>query len=279
MDKTLFVCSTHRVISHQTDILIQTLDNYMRNRQIKLKDYLRSLGHGAVNVPDITIPFNQGLSHIYQRGTTDVSLARNIALSMTCEILDKHSFLETALMFDDDMGWEPNEHSNSKFVYEDAQLLINMSREKKRPVSCVYSNTADEICATPYKDGWKTGLGFIAIPRDLLLKLREDSYAFDVRGQRVYEFTWSGVDKETGDWQAEAHRLVERLGKKADVYTEWNSSDHRLVRRLGGAIMHQQVVLGHVKERLLYPSKEAVARVLAEGEEIIRKLNEATGND
>ena len=122
-----------------------------------------------------------------QRGTSDVSVARNIALTGACERLRERKH-DTVLMVDDDMVWAP----------QDAQSIVTASR-RGTAVSAIYSSyTAQSETVSiaaqyipkeremPKRRGsWVTGLGLIAIPAELLLELERSSEKFRTGGKQL----------------------------------------------------------------------------------------------
>lgn len=233
MKNAILVCSTWKGMQGQTDDTIKLLERRF------------------------------GLSNIIERDSTDVSLARNIALTTVCRVMEEHTRLDTCVMCDDDMLLYNPPH--------DVQLLIDHSRKTGVPASGVYINTANELCATPYLDRWKVGLGLLAISREILFELRKNSYVFDMRGTPTYEFTWSGVDRETLIWEAEAFRLSKRLGEAVLATTNkgaanWHSSDHRLTARMGGVDLLPDVILGHIKPVALTPTREEVDALIKQAD-------------
>ena len=198
MDKTLLVVSTNREICADTQLSIEAVQR---------------LGAGLV----------------LQRGTSDVALARNIALSMTMDALRKHPDRDVVLMVDDDM----------LFAVEAAQQVVDRVRASGGPASGVYVNTSNAIAAMPWGSSWVTGLGFLAIPRAALFALAESCAVFTFRGAQYYGFTGTSVEAE-----------------------RWFSEDYRLTQRLGGVEL-LPVEIGHIKRVPLYPSKEILRRIAA----------------
>lgn len=181
----------------------------------------------------------QGAIILTQRGSSDVALARNIALMGACNKLrELGSARDTVLMVDDDMVWTPGA----------AQKLVSRSREGVA-VSAIYSTyRADDetvsIAAqlipntrpkeTWIRGSWVTGLGFIAIPAELLLELEQNSETWLFREERRPAFTWAGPK-----------------------YDRWWSEDYCLCERLGGVELND-VRVGHIKRVPLWPTDELV---------------------
>lgn len=175
---------------------------------------------------------NAGAGYVEQRGTTGVSLARNIALSQACEVLEQHrARFDVVLMIDDDMF----------FTLEDAKRVTDVARQTQGAASLAYANADGGMIGKPISaTRWMCGLGFMAIPADLLLELRACSEEFKVAsGRKCYAFTWSGP--EDGRWMPE---------------------DYRLGKRLGGVLM-LPIAIGHMKKVPVYPGdNERVATII-----------------
>jgi len=166
-------------------------------------------------------------------GASDVTLARNISLSKACEVLLQHPRFEVVLMVDDDMVWK----------VEQAKQLTEHCRNTKRPCSGCYVMKDGRMAA--HHDGkmWQVGLGFVAIPRQLLLDLYVTSRRFTgANGDPVREFTRSGVE---GEWKG-----------------EWKGEDFWLTRRMGGVDL-LPIGVGHIKPLVLYPQPETLAAFIA----------------
>lgn len=162
-----------------------------------------------------------------QMGTSDVALARNIALTLACRALRQHKNLETVLMVDDDMTFDK----------DDAYRVVKMCKEQDVPVAGAFITQRGALAAKPFsKTRWQTGLAFIAIPRGLILALDDKSKIVNVP-EPTSVFTWSG--EQDGEWVPE---------------------DYRLCRRLGG-VKILPVSIGHLKMTALYPPSEAEMEV------------------
>ncbi len=135
---------------------------------------------------------------VKQMGTSDVALARNIALSLACKTLAEYPNLKTVLMIDDDMT----------FSKEDAYRVVQKSQDENVPVAGAFITQSGNLAAKPMsKTRWQTGLAFLAIPAKLLMNLRAVSKKVL---DDVSVFTWSGED--SGEWVPEDYRLCRRLG-------------------------------------------------------------------
>lgn len=168
-----------------------------------------------------------------QQGTTDVTLARNLALSGTCRHLRADPPRDTVLMIDDDMV----------FTVEQAQELVDYSRANRVAASAMYATAESTLAAfrlqTP--DGevqrWVTGLGMLAIPAAALLELEQRSEPFVTLGRTNYGFTMSLA---TGG--------------------QYWSEDFTLCRRLGGVHL-LPIAVGHLKMWPLYPDDHTVESI------------------
>lgn len=168
----------------------------------------------------------EGLPNVLvQKGSPCVALARNLALHSACEYLRAHEETDTVLMIDDDMLFSPNE----------AHAVTDRARLTGVATSAMYATLLTTIAGVRMgkdksgEDRWLTGLGFIAIPRELLLWLESQSELFHYYKQPFREFTWACAD--SGVWMAE---------------------DLRLTQRLGGVHL-LPVVVGHLKTIPIYP--------------------------
>jgi hypothetical protein len=197
---------------------------------------------------------------VRQRGSSDVTLARNIALSLALQAFELHPDRDVALMIDADMLFEP----------ANAQQVISRARATGIATSAVYCTNAATLAAMRY-DGrraahelaptlpaeqgslWLVGLGFLAIPKARLAELAKISEQFEWRDQPCYEFTWSS---------AQAGR--------------WVSEDYRLCRRLGGVHL-MRFAVGHIKAVPLYPDEETLRR-LAAGEQLDGEMGKVKGS-
>lgn len=188
---------------------------------------------------------NAGARLVQQEGSSDVSLARNHALSMAAIALELESgqSIDTILMVDDDIV----------FTTEDAQRLVDRCRETGGPCSGLYVQAGGQLAASrmpshcrtrpggpmrPMRPGtWQVGLGFLAFSAAQLVELAERSPSFTLRGARLREFTRSGAIDE-----------------------DYVSEDYCLSRRLGGVEL-LTLEVGHLKMIPLYPSAGAAKQV------------------
>jgi hypothetical protein len=207
MKHVLVLTSSNRLMEHQTTVAVQEL-------------------------------VNRGAGHIEQRDTGDVSLARNLALSMACQALQNGPH-EAVLMIDDDMVFTP----------EQAEALVTHALSREVAASACYVLSDGRLAATHLSgDRWLTGLGFLAIPRSLLLAVASRATRFRAhRGSKdwVVEFTRSCAD------------LV------MDGEPHWDPEDYRFTRQLGGCEL-LPIAVGHVKKRVLLPDHTKLSAFIAE---------------
>ena len=194
-----------------------------------------------------------GAAYLEQTGCADVALARCDALTQACNSLRQlnersaravppagiHPAAEatwkpppprdTVLMVDDDMV----------FSNDQAQALIDCSRETGVAVSAVYATLATTVAATRIAgtDRWLSGLGLIAIPAGRLFELEHESETFAIKERSYVAFTWCGPEKNA-----------------------WYSEDYRLCQRLGGVYL-LPIAVGHLKVLPIYPDDETIAAI------------------
>jgi hypothetical protein len=184
-----------------------------------------------------------GAGFIMCEGHSDVTQARNHALSVTCEQLRNYPERDCVLMMDDDMI----------VPLETAELLIRTALETGHACSAAYATAAARLAGGRWKPKggeewptglrvrWVAGLGCVAIPAKLLLELEQRSESYQILDRdalRVLtQFTWSKA--EGGEWVAE---------------------DYRLCRELGG-VMLLPVGVGHVKKGEIWPDDETLAAI------------------
>lgn len=187
---------------------------------------------------------------LFQRahGWSDIAAARSVALSVACNNLREHPHLDVVLCLDDDMAMQP----------ETAEELVSVARLSGEACSGVYGAapeadmqpgttaiagrkmTAAELERTGKRGTrWLMGMGCMAIPAALLLKLEQESRPFMLRQTQLREFTWSAVEGQ-----------------------EWLSEDYRLSLRLGGVRL-LPLEVGHKKSILLWPDAETIAEIRA----------------
>lgn len=175
---------------------------------------------------------NLRCSVIAQRDCSEISLARNMALTALCDLQAANQW-DCALLVDDDMV----------FTTEDVKALVSNAMQKGVASSAAYVN-ADGVTlmAAPWKDGrWLTGLGLLAVPMNLLMALRDSSQQFVNKAlqRRAFAFCNAGM-----------------------VDDVWMSEDFQLCTRLGGVEL-LPVAVGHIKKRVLKPTHEQVAEFMA----------------
>ncbi len=145
---------------------------------------------------------------------------------------------DTVLMVDDDMLFE----------LDQAQELINYTRKNAVPASALYATITGGIAAMPMpgkvtlpgeKGLWLAGLGLLAIPAWMLLRLEAESETFVTLQGTKRAFTSSTC----------------REGR-------WYSEDFELCHRLGGVHL-LPIAIGHLKTIPIYPDDETVRKVTA----------------
>jgi hypothetical protein len=178
----------------------------------------------------------RGTSIIRRMGVTDVALARNISLTLAHNVLQQGQH-NMVLMLDDDM------------VFTDDHVIevLKQAYESGRPTSACYVMAGGQLVAKRKDGKWLTGLGFLAIPAKVLLKLADSSETFrcpidEARDLNVIKFTESRIVK--GEWQGEDYTLCERLG----------------------GVNLARVGVGHMKQQVIMPSVPHLKEFLDEQE-------------
>jgi len=192
-----------------------------------------------------------GAKLVQQTGSADVSLARNQALTMALRVLASLNrerlntkppldqlpewaappLFDTVLMIDDDIAC----------TVDQAQELVTHARETGVPASAMYSTINAALAGTRLftppgeRSRWVVGLGLLAIPAAVLVKLAKASVHFDLHGEEQVEFTWSGT-----------------------IRGKWHSEDYTFCRRLGGVHL-LPIPVAHMKTIPLYPHADSVA--------------------
>lgn len=213
MQNVLVLTSSNRLMEHQTTVAIQDL-------------------------------INRGAGHIEQRETGDVSLARNLALTMAARALQNGPH-EAVLMIDDDMV----------FSHEHARALVEHALLRDVAASACYVLSDGRLAATHLSgDRWLTGLGFLCIPRSQLLSLVARSTPF--RAHRLSE-----------DWTIEFTRSCADL--IIDGEPHWDPEDYRFTRSLGGVEL-LPIAVGHVKKRVLLPDQTKLAAFIEQEQGKVR---------
>lgn len=221
MKNTMIICSHNRPMQDQTTAAIRAL-------------------------------VNLGARYLPQRGTADVALARNCALSFGMRAIAN---IDSATKEDEGRLWHPPASHETwvvlmvdddmVFTPEQAQHLVDQARDTGDPVSAMYATLNQTLAASRIKvpDGaeplWVAGLGLLAIPHARLLDLQGRSRTFSLRekDQPITEYTWSACDG-----------------------SNWYSEDYTLCRRFGGVRL-APVPVGHLKVIPLYPDEYTVAAV------------------
>lgn len=177
-----------------------------------------------------------GAGTLMEIGSTDVAFARCRALSAVCDQLRERPERDMVLMIDDDM----------EVADEVAQAVVDAARRLQRGCSAAYATASAKLAGTPFKGHpgrWLVGLGCLAIPRALVLRLEETSLSFEHMGRHYSAFTWCGPD--AGEWVGE---------------------DFQLSKRLGGVHL-LPLAVGHIKKGVLWPDDGTLAQIAALGGE------------
>lgn len=162
-----------------------------------------------------------GIAVARLEGNADVSYSANSRLS-----LGLCSGADPIVSIDDDMVYTPDQVIG----------LIRECNEKQRPVSGVYVDRDGRLLAEEQSWGWRTGLGFLAIPRKCLLEIAEKS----------------------PEQEPEDHIPRKWVFCNSGIYDgEWIGEDYHLCKRLGGVEL-SNIAVGHLKPQVMYPSKEAI---------------------
>jgi hypothetical protein len=182
--------------------------------------------------------------HVMQLpGCSDVSLARNRVLSLVLTNLSEFPTVDKLLMVDDDIVFGP----------DDAEQLLAEAHVLNAPVSAVYTNAQGFVCARRMNnDLYLTGLGFFAMPLELLVELSERLEPCEGPEGPIFPFCTSGPALDRG----------KRI---------WESDDFSFCRRLGGVHL-MPLAVGHCKTVPLYPDEETIRRVAAD--ELFAQLKE-----
>ncbi len=206
MQHVLVLTSSNRLMEHQTMVAVQDL-------------------------------VSRGAGWCEQRETGDVSLARNIALTLALGKLEVTAH-EAVLMIDDDMV----------FGHEQAQAVVAHALARDVPTSACYVLGDERLAATHLTgDRWLTGLGFLCIPRTQLFALASQSTRFRAH-------------RGSTDWMVEFTRSCADL--QLDGETHWEPEDYRLTRRLGGVEL-LPIAVGHIKKRSLLPDQTKLGAFIA----------------
>jgi len=207
LQNVLLACASNRLKEHATSMAIQACV---------------TRGAGFIEVRDIG----------------DVSVARNIQLSLALRAMRENRRFEQVLMIDDDMA----------FRVEDVTALTSFVQQHMLPASGAYVLGDGRMAAQHLAgDRWLTGLGFVSIPLPALEMLASESREFYLRkgdNGKLWEFTRSCADREeNGDWY-------------------WEPEDFRLTRRLGGVVL-LSLPISHIKKRELRPSGDELPGFIA----------------
>lgn len=173
----------------------------------------------------------RGTAIIHHTGTTDVALARNISLTLTHAVLKQKKY-DMVLMLDDDMV----------FKEEDVIDVLKHAFESGRPTSACYVLASGALAARRLHGKWNTGLGFLAIPSQILLALGDVSEKF--------RCPIEGVAKSLDIIEFAESRIANTAEGR-----EWQGEDFVLCERLGGVNL-VPVSVGHLKQQILQASVE-----------------------
>ncbi len=174
-----------------------------------------------------------GAFFLKENGSSDVTLARNRALSMCCETLRNFPERDVVLMLDDDMVMD----------LDVAQQLVSAARSTGEPTSGAYATATSMLAGCRWKktpSRWLVGLGCLALPSARLLELEQRSESFKISDRMYSEFTWSSAEEG-----------------------EWFSEDYRLSMNLGGVVL-LPVAVGHVKKGTIWPDDVTLERIAKE---------------
>lgn len=186
----------------------------------------------------------RGTAIIHHVGTTDVALARNVSLTMAHAVLQQQKH-DMVLMLDDDMVFNDS-HVNA---------ILGAAAQSMRPTSACYVMASGALAARRRNRKWLTGLGFLAIPSDVLCALADDSPRFKcpldgaINQLEIIEFTGT------------------RIVTHEDGTREWQGEDFVFCERLGG-INLAPVSVGHLKPKVLQPSPDHIKAFLDEQEKL-----------
>ena len=170
------------------------------------------------------------VAHVEVKAESNVAAARNRCLTAVARHLD----WDVCLMLDDDVFMSPN----------DARDLCGYAMIRKRPVSALYPTSAGDVRIRfavdpeePREALQLTGLGALAIPREVLIRRAEGLRYLDVQnGKLLQAFTKSAP---------------------APCGTEWWNEDAWLCYGLGGVEISKSYTAKHLKGRMLELSEQA----------------------
>lgn len=177
-----------------------------------------------------------GATYVQQSGSSDVTIARNLALTAACRTLRDKPELDVVLLVDDDMV----------FTTQDVVTITEHVRASKHAASGAYVNLRGQLTVNLYKPElglWLAGLGFLAVHRELLLDVERMSHEINYSGTRFFAFTESCAIRDPG----------------TGLY-HWSSEDLTLCRRFGGVEL-LPIAVGHVKPVPMYPDAESIAKI------------------
>jgi hypothetical protein len=190
-----------------------------------------------------------GAKVVYQEGLSDVCQARSGLYSYIVEYLRQD--YDVVLCVDDDIA----------FDVETALRVVSRAMHEGRPVSAVYGMQSNQIAATRIKRAftasgeqlWNVGLGFVAIPMQMLAALG-DTLPLTLMGDRLAKpfCTSTAVPSDEPLPGGATHR--------------WMADDYSFCNRLGGVLL-EPVAVRHLKmvTHELEPDEESLRR-LAHGE-------------
>lgn len=175
------------------------------------------------------------------QGISCVTQARCQSLTIAEKHFDE---CDAVVMADDDM----------EFSAEAVNQLASAAIASKFPQSALYVDRQGKPCATPWHQTGRflTGLGLLAFCRDLAIELRRTS-VLCAQDPPIRGYTNSGpVD----------------VGLLLQEDIKFITEDYFLTMRMGGAVLHPDLRVGHLKTAALYPSEQAIEWV---------KLNQKQG--
>lgn len=145
-----------------------------------------------------------GVSYLGRRGASVVqececscvATIRNVALTRAIDTQDRAIYL----LIDDDIH----------FGQSEAERIVQLTRDTQVPHSARYVLADGKLAAKRVSGNrWYTGLGFVAIPRALLLAIKLPRLQVK---DSVSLFPYCTVGVQNGQWEPEDFSLCRRLG-------------------------------------------------------------------
>lgn len=184
------------------------------------------------------------------QGIADVALARCHQIAYAWESARSVS-ADLVLLIDDDIVFSP----------VDCERVLAEALELKAAVSARYLQgrppaSQMSIAASPFgpTGRYATGLGFLAMPIEVLAKRIERAAWFTFQGRRLPAITACGPVTLA----APGATGTETLEPAQQTITQWVSEDYEFTTGLGGVHL-SKVEVGHVKPVVLLPSMFGVA--------------------